>query len=136
MAFVVDSSVALAWALPDEPSQFDPWLERAETELIVVPAIWPLETSNGVLAAYRRKRLEEIDYEEALTFLSKLQVDVEGAALDSIWRRTSEWARTQNLTTYDASYVELALRRNLPLLTLDGPMRAAARRLGIEAPDA
>jgi predicted nucleic acid-binding protein len=134
LALVIDSSAALALALPDEEMPIH-WRQRIYADLVWVPGIWPLETSNGLLMAVRRGRLDPTREDVALSSLQNLGIVVDSEGWGSVWRRTFELARSQGLTTYDAAYVELALRRNLPLLTLDAAMRAAARRLGVDAPD-
>lgn len=134
MPCVIDSSVALNWTLPDEDGQFDDWARRLTTEFGVVPAIWFSETSNGVLMALRRGRINADQAERALTLLNGLAVTFDDEGTGYVFHRTFALARAHNLTVYDASYVELAMRRALPLITLDGAMRGAAERLGVIVP--
>ena len=55
-----------------------------------------------------------------------IQVDSETDG--EVWSSTLSVAIRHQLTTYDAAYLELALRRELPLATLDADLRRAARR--------
>ena len=83
MAFVLDSSVALAWLLPDESSQStDALANRLEREAAVVPAIWPLEVGNALLMAQRRGRLTEKELGRLLSVIADLPVEIEPGALD------------------------------------------------------
>ena len=136
MPCVLDSSVAIAWALPDETKAYRPWLLRLKTEIGAAPAIWFPETSNSILMAQRRGRIDGDDVREALGLLAGLAVQLDEDGIAFSWDRTFELARSQNLTVYDASYIELAMRKDLPLLTLDAAMRGAAERLGIAVPAA
>jgi predicted nucleic acid-binding protein len=134
MAFVLDSSVALAWLLPDEGNEAtDALADRLEEEPAHVPAIWPLEVGNALLVALRRGRIKEPDVTRLVTTLSALPVEVEHGAEDAALSGVLDLARRLGLTAYDAAYVELAKRRGLPLATLDSKLRHAAAALQIAA---
>ena len=125
MSFVLDSSVALSWLLPDEAAdRTDALADRLEHESAHVPSIWPLEVSNALLTAWRRKRLTDADLELCLSALSGLPIETDAnAALDQILAI----ARKFGLTSYDAAYLERAHRRSLPLATLDEQLRKACK---------
>jgi predicted nucleic acid-binding protein len=127
---VLDGSVALSWAFADErSSQSIEVLDALSLGEADVPALWPLEVANGIATALRKKRLE---LHSALTYLSDI-----GKARIIVWpvesRSDALFASAQKhqLTPYDATYVELALRLSLPLATFDSDMRAAAQRAGV-----
>ena len=129
MAFVLDCSVALAWLLPDEQSkQADAWADRLQHDTALVPAIWGLEVSNALLTAVRRKRIRRSDMDQAIEFLGALPIEIDAlAALHDVLLL----AHQSGLTTYDASYLELARRRGVPLATLDAQLHKAGLKLGL-----
>jgi predicted nucleic acid-binding protein len=129
--FVVDASVILAWCLNDEASEAaESMVDRLLSEGAIAPAHWPLEVANGLRMAERRQRLDEGAIDALATRLGALPVDVIpvdlGAALGSI-----EVARSQSLTVYDASYLNLANLRGLGLATVDDRLAEAGRGAGI-----
>jgi predicted nucleic acid-binding protein len=124
---VLDASVTLAWLLPDERSTAaDAVFERVARESALVPPLWSLEVGNGLLAACRRSRLSDEDLATAVRALRELPIRPGQAALDSDFGAVLTLARRHGLTTYDAAYLELALRAATPLATLDDRLRAAA----------
>lgn len=134
MSFVLDSSVALAWVLPDEHNSYaDQLLERLIAEGAVVPPIWPLEVGNVLLVAVRRGRLRQEEFEIAVERLARLPIEVEIEATDHALAGVLLLAAQLGLTTYDAAYLDLAKRRNLPLATLDKRLRIACAGAKLEA---
>ena len=134
MAFVLDSSVALAWLLPDEgTAATDALADRLEHEPAVVPAVWPLEIGNALLISHRRGRLTEKEVDRLLGLVGELPVEIETAGLDERISALIAFARKFQLTAYDAAYLEIAKRRALPLATLDARLREACGKSGIEA---
>lgn len=132
MGFVLDASVALAWHFEDEPSGYaDSVLKRLRSEDAVVPALWPVEMANGLLAAERRGHLTAADVMQAREILSGLPVTVSPLTLDDALGSVLELARAQHLSAYDAAYLELAMRDGLPLATQDADLRAAVARVGV-----
>jgi predicted nucleic acid-binding protein len=130
MAFVVDCSVSLAWFLEDERNAFTDSILRATlTDDHWVPAIWPLEFANGLLMAQRRKRIDAAARLDALrrVLLPGLHIDAAPVDMEAV----SELAERRDLTTYDAAYVELALRRGLDLVTCDRGLAQAATAEGV-----
>lgn len=134
--FVADASVALAWCFEDEGSGFtDGLLDRLRRgDGIVVPAHWPTEILNGLLVASRRKRIKPDQPALFWNELSRLPIETE-PPLDAMQARiVLALAERRSLTIYDAAYLELAHRRQLPLGTLDVDLRRAAQAEGILAP--
>lgn len=132
-ALVVDASVSAAWFLPDEATPFtEAVLSATALAEVWVPALWLLEIGNLMLNAQRRqritvaKRLELIAAAEGL----RLRVDREPVSLRSI----DALAERHRLSSYDAGYLELAIRRKLPLATLDAALLAAMPAEGVAAP--
>jgi predicted nucleic acid-binding protein len=127
MSFVLDSSVALSWLLPDEANdRTDGLADALEQSNAHVPAIWSLEVGNALLMAQRRKRISDSEFKRCVAALSALPIEVDAVAeladVLSIAQRFS-------LTSYDAAYIELAQRRSLPLATLDDKLRQTCKAL-------
>jgi predicted nucleic acid-binding protein len=131
MALVVDASVALAWALPDESSTYaDAVLTVVERDGLRVPELWAREIANGLAVAYLRNRITATDEQAFLAALSHLRIDVEEASALTVIRNGTAAAMHYGLTAYDAAYVDLASRERLTLATLDRAMRKAAEQSG------
>jgi len=133
MPLVVDASVALAWALPDESSAYaDAVLAVVERDGLRVPELWAREVANGLAVAHLRKRITSADERAFLEALSHLSIDVEeSASALTVVRDGTAAAMRYGLTAYDAAYLDLASREKLILATLDTAMRKAAEQSGI-----
>jgi len=132
VSFALDSSVALAWCFADEQTPVVmALLERVTEHGAFAPALWPLETANGLLMAERRGRVDAARRKRLVKLLQYLPItlDVETAA--RAWTDVLSMATKFSLTVYDACYLELAQRRSLPLATLDRSLHAAGNALGI-----
>ena len=133
MDWVLDSSLALAWALPDETSQqADRFLARVSRESVLwVPALWWYEIANALTMARRRRRVAEGDALRLGELYGTLPIETDVQLdRDAVWRLRT-LAEEYALSAYDAAYVELAQRRRLGLATLDRRLIAAARKAGI-----
>lgn len=126
--FIADASVGVAWAVPSQASDAtDELLEQvAAGTPLVVPTLWPLEVANSLLVLLRRKRILAAERERALDALGRLPrvLDDEGCRL--AFGRISALAAEHGLTVYDAAYLELAIRRNLPLASRNETLCQAA----------
>ena len=132
MPFVIDSSIALAWLLPDERSPaVDALADRLAAERPVAPPIWLLEVANALLTARRRDRLADRDVDRLLDIVAALPVELDAEPTHHSLAEVVSLAREHRLTTYDAAYVELARRRRLPLATLDTRLAEACRKAGV-----
>jgi predicted nucleic acid-binding protein len=132
LSVVIDASVALAWVFGDERHDAA-WqiVERLRQGPGWVPAHFHLEIGNGLLNGLRRGRLTSDQARTAVVTLGALPIEVD---LDTPSRAFSEsWplAAQHGLATYDAAYLELAIRRRLPLATLDARLASAARAEGV-----
>jgi predicted nucleic acid-binding protein len=131
--FVLDASVALAWGFEDESSDYtDAVLSALESWEAIVPCIWPLEVGNALLVAERRGRMTQAAVTLFIEYLRSLPITVERTALGRMFGEALALAREQELSLYDASYLDLALRLGLPLATWDRALRKAASRCGVE----
>lgn len=132
-AFVIDASVALAWCFEDETNVVaDRVLERLVDSAGLAPLIWPLEVGNALIGAERRGRLSQAESERFLELLRQLPIHIEPATLTQMFGEGIALAREQNLSTYDAAYLDLAMRSGLPLATLDEALHQAAIRCGVK----
>ncbi len=128
---VIDSSIALAWCFQDEVRpQTDAMLEQVRRNIAIAPELWLLEVSNVLLVAERRGRITPEAAAENQTALMTLPIILDRMPENHL-TEISALARREGLTVYDAVYLDLALRRQLPLWTLDRDLAAAARRAGI-----
>lgn len=129
---VLDASVAIAALIQEDHS------DRARAilrEIIedgaAVPPIWLFEVGNVLLLAERRRRLSATARREHLEDLSRLPIVVDHEATGHAWNDTMMLAARHDLTLYDGSYLELSLRRHLPLATFDTALQKAARSANI-----
>lgn len=122
----------MAWYFAGESNAYaDSVLTDLEAGRAVVSLIWPLEAANTVLVGERRKRSTEAQATAWLGILESLSIEVDGETTSRAWSGVLALARSQNLSAYDASYLELAMRRGLPLATLDGKLKNAALAVGV-----
>ena len=132
-AVVIDTSIALSWCFEDEASpETDGLFERVRDEGAIVPGLWHLELGNVLLQAERRGRITPKDVGVRLDLIAELPIVTDQETTARAWREILTMARADRLTTYDATYLELAVRRGLPLLTKDGELVRAAKRIGVQ----
>lgn len=126
--FVIDNSVVMSWCFADEESTYaDKVLAEMVSKEAIVPAIWPLELGNVLLVAERRKHLGEADSVRFLELIHNLPIYVNHEPPERMTREIFALAREQRLSTYDASYLDLAMRKGLPLATRDAALIKTAR---------
>jgi predicted nucleic acid-binding protein len=131
--FVLDGSIALSWFFEDEADAYAEAVQDSLAEAsAIVPSLWPLEVANGALVGERRKRTTEAKVTRFLSLLKSLPITTDDETAVRAWQETLPLARTHNLSVYDAAYLELAMRRDLPLATLDEDLEAAAAAVGVE----
>jgi predicted nucleic acid-binding protein len=130
--FVLDASVALAWCFEDEntPSARQ-ILARLTAEVASVPATWPIEVANVLALAERRQRITPADSAEFIAKLEDVAILVDGETSSRAFGRVLDLAREERLTSYDAAYLELAMRLGVPLASKDADLCNAAQRLGV-----
>ncbi len=130
--FVVDCSVVMAWCFEDEADRYsDSILDMLVDVQAMVPSIWPLEVANVLLVAERKGRLTEADSSQFVALLDDLPVIIDGETSDRALSEVLFNGRQQGLSSYDAAYLELAMRQGLALATKDGKLIAAAKRCGV-----
>jgi predicted nucleic acid-binding protein len=130
--FVLDCSVALAWCFPDEKTDQSRALLRSLKEgSAVVPSLWFLEVSNAILVGERRGRLSRAMGAQALRLLGRLPIELDDRPGFPLAHDLLALAREHRLSSYDAAYLEVALRLSLPLASLDRHLQAAAKKAGV-----
>jgi len=133
MSLVIDASVALAWCLPGEATaRTEALLDRVTDTDAVASAIWPIEIANILLMSEKRGRTTQGGTLASVQLLSGLNVALDFDVISSAFSSVLSLAREHSLTVYDATYLEIALRRRLPLATNDSPLQTAAERAGVE----
>ncbi len=130
--FVVDNSVVMSWLFKDEVNRYaDAVLDRLTEATAYVPVIWPLEVVNVLLTAERRNRIRQADSVRFLTLLLQLPIIVEDDSPKNLMGEILALGRAKNLSSYDASYLDLAMRKDCPIATLDSKIIEAARDIKI-----
>lgn len=130
---VLDASMTIAWLFEDERTEAAEEVEtRVAVDGAITPSLWRLEIANMLRMAVRRGRCDEDFVDDSLAFLDRFGIEVDGETDRHAWTATRTLSREQGLTVYDAAYLELAVRRGLPLASCDQALIAAARRLSIE----
>ncbi|MFZ4774853.1 MAG: type II toxin-antitoxin system VapC family toxin [Terrimicrobiaceae bacterium] len=132
-AFVLDCSATLPWVFGDEAT---PATDRLLEDLTAgsvawVPALWHLELGNVLVGALRRGRIDQAGMESFISRLGVYDIFVDEQTIPQAWNKTLDLAVQHRLSTYDAAYLELAMRRGLPLATKDSALLDAARSSGV-----
>lgn len=127
-ALVLDASITMAWCFDDEATPYTEELLNwcAAGTAMHVASIWPLEVTNVLLNAQRRGRVTEERVEQFLDVLSRLPIHIDPVLMQRATFDVRKLAHAHRLTSYDAAYLELALRHDLPLATLDDNLKKAA----------
>lgn len=132
MQFVLDCSVAISWCLVDENDDYaNAILAMMPDSEAFVPGIWSLEIANTLVVAERRNRITQAQSEQAIALLQSLLIQVDSVTDAKALDATLKLARQEALAAYDAAYLELALRLQLPLATVDTRLAEAATRCGV-----
>ena len=132
MAVVVDCSIWMKWLFEDEATPATAkLLESLRDDSLVVPGLWLHEVASVLLVAERRGRISANDADEFVRMLRTLSLEIDYAGFDRAIRVSSQLARDHALTAYDATYLELADRMQLPLATLDVALAKAGKALGL-----
>ena len=132
-SLVLDGSVAMAWCFQNEatPATAE-LLDRMASEGAAVPAWWYLEVANVLALAERRQRITAAQVAGFIALLDTFDLVVDDQAPQRVFTALLPLCRSHGLSSYDAAYLDLALRRRLPLATLDQQLTHAATALSIE----
>jgi predicted nucleic acid-binding protein len=133
--YILDNSVAMRWLLASEKKADQAYAEAVLQSLVdaeaVVPDLWHLEAANVLLGAEKRGELEAGEVEGFIAQLERLPISVDSLTSNQVFSRTLGLARAYKLSSYDAAYLELALREGLPLASLDKGLIKAAKKAGV-----
>lgn len=130
--FVLDCPATLPWVFSDEATpETDALLDSLSAGAKAwVPALWHLELANVLIGAQRCQRIDQAGLGKFLAALLVYDIEVDGDTITMAWAKTMGLAEKFSLSVYDAAYLELALRRGLPLASLDEPLRVALKQTG------
>ena len=130
--FVVDASVALAWCFDDESTEATrALLDPFEDECAEVPSLWHLELANALAMGERNRRITPARASEFIALIDGLPIVIDERTPNIALSSVLELSRRERLSAYDASYLELAMRRGVPLATKDNDLARAADRVGV-----
>jgi predicted nucleic acid-binding protein len=133
MSFVLGASATLAWLYPEEITDaITEVFGQMADDCAWVPGLWRIEVANSLSLSLRRGRISRLRRDESLADLRTLPIFCDQETYDRAWGPSVELADRHHLTIYDATYLELAVRRSLPLATLDKDLRGAAERERVE----
>ena len=132
MLFVLDNSVSMRWLFKDGTEAdllyAEQVLEALKEGSAVVPGVWWLEVSNVIVRAEAQQLLPETQSRKVLDTLRKIPITVDSSPVEQLWEQTLHLARKFHVSAYDAAYLELAIRQNIVLATLDADLARAARQ--------
>jgi predicted nucleic acid-binding protein len=135
MKFVLDNSIAMRWLLNDrEPSTQDH--ARKVLDLLIeggtalVPNLWALEAANVIVKALKKGTVTQADASQFIALLGELDIQPDAQTHDHALGDTLSLAKQYGLSSYDAAYLELALRKGIPLATVDKELGDAASKAG------
>ena len=131
-SLVLDCSVTVAWFFDDEFSRYSERVRQAlslEGAVAVALGVWRAEVTNVLFQAERRKRIEAEKVAQALSILARMPIETDLLPIGSM-NQVLHLCRAHGLTAYDAHYLELALRRNIPLATQDKSLTTSAKAAG------
>lgn len=136
MNFVLDNSVTMRWFFgdgkPQELVYAGKVLDAMKDANAIVPATWGLEVANVIARAEAKALVTEARSGAFLEMLEGVSIEVDAATFAHALDATLQLARRYKLSAYDASYLELALRRGIPLATLDEDLQKAAKKAGVK----
>ncbi len=133
MTLVLDASMTISWLFDDERTEAaHTVMRRVVAEGAIVPSLWRLEVANVLRNAVRRRRCNEAFVDRSLARLARLAIKRDEETDDHAWGSTRTLAQKENLSLYDAAYLELAIRRRMSLASCDQALLAAAARRKVE----
>lgn len=135
-AFVLDNSVSMRWLLESEKKSDQKYAESVLKSMIdvdsLVPNLWHLEAANVLLGAEKRSEVDAGEIERFISQLENLPIYVDPLTSHQSFSRIMALSRIYKLSSYDAAYLELAIREGLPLATLDKDLRKAGIKANVE----
>ena len=136
MRFVLDNSVVMRWLLNDGSQERLAYaanvldLLTQVTGEALVPGVWSLEVANVLVKAQAKGLVSEARASAFVGLLADMAITVDTSTATRALGDTLQLARRFKLSSYDAAYLELALREGLPLATLDADLQSAMKQVG------
>lgn len=135
MRFVLDCSIVVSWCLEDENNSYSSdilgMFSTSDIVEAIVPSIWPIELANVLLVSERRNRISKADSNRFLKLLADMPIIIDDISSAEVLHDILSLGRELNLSSYDATYLELAIRMGLPIATLDKRLQQAATDFGV-----
>ena len=130
--FVVDCSVTMAWHFEDESNSYaDKVLGSLGISEALTPAVWTLEVSNVLLVGEKRGRTTSAKSRRFVALIRSLPIRVVDHSPARVFDDVLGLGRDRNLTSYDAAYLDLARRLEMPIASINRRITRAAKRLGV-----
>jgi predicted nucleic acid-binding protein len=130
MPFVVDNSVVIGWHFTGQATPYtEAMLDALASDTAHVPALWVLEFSNVIRKAIAGNKISETRARDIMQFQAGLPVIIHDDVPDPA--ENMALALRYGLSSYDATYLDLALRLKLPIAAKDGALCGAARAAGV-----
>jgi predicted nucleic acid-binding protein len=130
MPFVLDNSVLCGWMLGDQADAYtDAVAQRLIDDVAVAPQLLRLEFVNVLRTACKRERIPIEAASEIIDHINALPIQYDSASSEPA--QIMQLSLRFNLSSYDAAYLDLALRRQLPVATRDADLADAARAAGV-----
>lgn len=132
MPFVLDNSVVTGWYLGDQASAYtDAIALKLQDDKALVPPLWQMELANVLKTACTKGKLPTTQARQILDVLAQLPIEVDAGPAPG-QRQLFELAMRYGLSSYDAAYLELAMRHGLPIATRDEQLKQAASAAGVD----
>ena len=132
MHFVLDNSVVTGWYLPEQATAYGQSVAtRLESDKALVPTLWQLELANVLKTACTRGKLDLETARQILDALGRLPIEIDTSPAPG-QRQLFELAMRYQLSSYDAAYLELAMRHGLAIATQDQHLKEAAMAAGVD----
>jgi predicted nucleic acid-binding protein len=133
VAFVLDCSITMSWFYHDEGSRYTDSVRRSlKKQAAIVPVLWPFEVMNSLLQGIRRGRSTRDEVIKWLLLVKSLPIKYQPLSSTEMFDNVFAFANQYQLTSYDASYLYLALQLQLPIASLDDKVNQAATHLGVD----
>jgi predicted nucleic acid-binding protein len=136
--FVLDASVTLSWLLRDTAARDEGYplavliAMRDNSTTAAVPMTWGLEVANVIARSEAKDLVTAAQSGSFIALLEGIPIDVDAETFTHVLSDTLQLSRRYRLSSYDASYLELALRSGAPIATLDDDLRGAAAKAGVK----
>lgn len=132
-SFVIDNSIVMSWFFEEEHNKkSQEVLDQLSSNQACVPSLWPYELANALFVAEKTKGIKEADSTAFINDLKTLPIVIENNNFEGITKDILSISREHRITVYDACYVELALRKDLPLASFDKDVLAVCEKIGIK----